>query len=1780
MKSLMVCLMGLMVFVQAGTVQQPTVSGQVRLSDGLPVAGAQVMLFDLADLRRGVVTRTTTDESGNFALPLVPLGASLPEGFGLGQNYPNPFNPSTIIPYQLAATAQVRLEVFNTLGQRMATLVNGEQGAGTHSAQWDGTDAAGRAAAAGMYLYRLTVDGVEQTGRMVLVDGQAGVPMAGGSTEALPMAEGPSSAYGLVVSGLGLVTYVDADFGVEAGMGPVDVEVEAWQNVRMKVAQTPNGILGDVNNNGQVDIDDGLLVAAYYANSSTPMPNNGDISLGDVNCNGQVDLTDARLITTYIINPSDPSVQSLSIGQAGGCDTPDGGGSPEATKMYWADGGRSEQKIQRANLDGSQVEDVVTGLGGIDGLALDASGGKIYWTERSDKKIRRANLDGSQVEDVVTGLDQPIEVALDVSRDKIYWVDYSRGKIQCANLDGSQVEDLISANGPHGIALDVSRGKIYWVAYGKIQRANLDGSQVEDLVTGVNWSPSGIALDVSGGKMYWTDSRNNKIQRSNLDGSQVEDLVTGLDEPRQVALDVSGGKLYWTEAAGGTIGRSNLDGSQVEDLVTGLGYPRGIALDIPFLDDIVPPSDREVLVALYNATNGAQWKDNTNWLSDEPLDQWHGVTTDADGRVQTLDLSYNDLTGSIPPELGNLTNLKWLDLSYNDLTGSIPPELGNLTNLEGLDLGENQLSGSIPPELGNLTNLQGLRLGGNPLTGSIPVALGNLTNLEGLGLFENQLSGSIPPELGNLTNLQGLGLFENQLSGSIPPELGNLTNLEVLLLQENQLSGSIPPELGNLTNLGELYLTGNQLTGCIPAGLRDIPENDLSSLGLDDCSAADAPDLVVTASAPSSVTAGQSFTLSATVSNRGTAASAETTIHYYRSSDETIGDDNDTQVGRDQEVSSLAAGTSTGELETPVTAPDTADTYYYGACVDAVSGDSNRNNDCSPGVQVNVIVQADLPDLQIASGDVVDGNDEPTPGSTIKLEFTVRNSKSASVSAPETILRYYMSDNETLDANDQTIGDITISALGVGEKREVVTDNITVPSPYIETAYYYFACLDPDNLISERDETDNCSDEVVIDVAGSGPADLAVINPWVSKYDISPSDTLRFYVTVRNLGPATTPKDIEGIVTYYYSSNNSTWNPVLTSRGEKSQTEIRDELEPEKDDEENRKIKVPSTEGTYYYRACVEIENEDPNSDNNCSDSVGVNVRTGASGLPDLIVKNPEVGNSDSASGNLSAGDEFRMRVTLVNEGSVVPAKNFKLIYYRSNDNVWSNDDTREYEESIGASTLPPRDVDGDRKSTVITVPSTAGTYYYIACVDPQNNIPESNENNNCASVTIYVGAPDLFFESAIVSNPSPVEGGDIKISVRVKNRGPGEAFDAELKYYRSNDNTLDTTNDTYLGETHDYTISSLSPDDSPKEHSTFPFAAPSTAGTYYYFACVETTGDSNPSNNCSQAMRVDVKSGETPPPPPTAPTAPIARNAGKSAFGQNKVAWSRVPDATYYEVYHCGKRCSSDSDEWSDEDEKEREKRIDQPANTNASWIGWTDPTSDLGGDWYKVKACNDNGCSEFSNEVVFDIKLEEIEAFLEFNNDNYELSWQLYDTARDHFSYYKIYRASSESYIYGVGSFFDSDLIHTTDILSDYRWKDTTTGRKAGWYYAYRVQGCNSVGCTEETTRVVSSSYPGDPKSPPNPPLNLVGGTLDNDIIWLDWEPPSSGTSVTHYEVWHKSRSGGEYSLKGKQVIDTYWYDTDPYGDPADSIGDDYYRVKACNNKGCSDFSDEVKI
>ena len=241
-------------------------------------------------------------------------------------------------------------------------------------------------------------------------------------------------------------------------------------------------------------------------------------------------------------------------------------------------------------------------------------------------------------------------------------------------------------------------------------------------------------------------------------------------------------------------------------------------------------ADLVALISLYNATDGPSWMYDTNWLSETPVGEWHGVSTDSSGRVVGLNLYHNALSGTIPGELGKLTNLRSLSLFGNQLSGEIPPALGDLSNLESADLYSNQLTGTIPAELGKLANLQRLDFNNNQLTGEIPSELGDLANLKSLDLFSNQLSGEIPSELGELTNLHRMWFYNNQLTGEIPSELGNLGNLVQFSLGGNQLSGEIPPNLGNLANLEWLVLSYNQLSGGIPSELGKLA--NLQWLGL------------------------------------------------------------------------------------------------------------------------------------------------------------------------------------------------------------------------------------------------------------------------------------------------------------------------------------------------------------------------------------------------------------------------------------------------------------------------------------------------------------------------------------------------------------------------------------------------------------------------------------------------------------------------------------------------------------------------------------------------------------------------------------------------------------------------------------------------------------------------------------------------------------------------------------------------------------------------------------
>jgi Leucine-rich repeat (LRR) protein len=288
----------------------------------------------------------------------------------------------------------------------------------------------------------------------------------------------------------------------------------------------------------------------------------------------------------------------------------------------------------------------------------------------------------------------------------------------------------------------------------------------------------------------------------------------------------------------------------------------------------VVQEDFEALVALYNATDGDNWYDNTGWSTtvNNVSNDWYGITVEGDSVVE-IDLYFNSLDGYLPSEIGNITalrtlilrlnsidgfipdeisaleNLLKLDISYNDFSGSFPTSVTSLYNLTYLDLDHNNFLGVIPstienlqnldtlflgfndfneisPGIGNLSNLKYLSLRSIDITYLIP-EIGNLTNLTEINLYGNSIS-ELPSEFVNLTNLQTLNLSFCNFSDDIPFEIWSLTALESMNLQNNELSGSIPTDIGNLVNLETLVLCFNNLSGSIPPELGYLSQiNDI-----------------------------------------------------------------------------------------------------------------------------------------------------------------------------------------------------------------------------------------------------------------------------------------------------------------------------------------------------------------------------------------------------------------------------------------------------------------------------------------------------------------------------------------------------------------------------------------------------------------------------------------------------------------------------------------------------------------------------------------------------------------------------------------------------------------------------------------------------------------------------------------------------------------------------------------------------------------------------------------
>ena len=815
-------------------------------------------------------------------------------------------------------------------------------------------------------------------------------------------------------------------------------------------------------------------------------------------------------------------------------------------------------------------------------------------------------------------------------------------------------------------------------------------------------------------------------------------------------------------------------------------------------------TDRAALVALYNATDGANWRNN--WLSNAPIGEWHGVTTNSDGWVTHLDLQYNRLTGGIPAELGSLTNLKWLYLNNNQLTGGIPAELGSLTNLERLDLSSNRLSGEIPAELGSLTNLVRLWLGGN------------------------QLTGEIPEELGNLSNLVYLYLHLNQLSGEIPEELGNLTNLEYLDLSNNQLTGEIPSALADLSNLEALFLSGNQLTGCIPASLGDVAINYLAELGLSYCSGDQAPDLVASVTSVGDagiLYVGESFTINAVVHNQGTGPSASTTLRYYRSTDRTIST-SDTLVGTNPVRSLEVSGFSTETISR--TAPSRTGTYYYGVCVDPVAGESDTRNNCS-GAFTATVLERTSPDL-VASVTSVGDAGILYVGEPFTINAEVHNQGTGP--SASTTLRYYRSTDRTISTSDTLVGTDPVDPVPVSRTRP---ESLSRTAPSRTGTYYYGVCVDP--VAGESDTRNNCSGAFTATVLERTSPDLVASVTSVGDGGIlyvGEPFTINAEVHNQGTGPAAST------TLRYYRSTDRTISTSDTLVG----TDPVDPVPVSRTRPESLSRTAPSRTGIYYYGVCVDQVAGESDTRNNCSGAFTATVLERTS--PDLVASVTSVGDA----GILYVGEPFTINAEVHNQGTG-PSASTTLRYYRSTDRTISTSDTL-----VGTDPVDPVPVSRTRPESLSrTAPSRTGIYYYGVCVDQVAG--ESDTRNNCSgaftATVLERTSPDLVASVTSVGDAGILYVGEsFTINAEVHNQGTGPSASTTLRYYRSTDRTI-STSDTLVG---------TDPVDPVPVSRTRPESlsrtAPSRTGTYYYGVCVDSVaGESDTRNNCSQAFPATV---------------------------------------------------------------------------------------------------------------------------------------------------------------------------------------------------------------------------------------------------------------------------------------------------------------------------------
>ena len=263
------------------------------------------------------------------------------------------------------------------------------------------------------------------------------------------------------------------------------------------------------------------------------------------------------------------------------------------------------------------------------------------------------------------------------------------------------------------------------------------------------------------------------------------------------------------------------------------GIDQELVANLAVTQELAPAShasDSLALVAIYNAANGATWKEERRWDLTKPIDQWDGVKL-TDGRVTSLAITASGVISSawtMPKEIGTLSELTVLKFNQCKLTGEIPEEVYSLTKLTDLWFQNDALSGSLSEKIGQLTALKNLYIDRNTdLGGSIPAAIGQLKALNSINISKTGIGGAIPAELTGCTALANFMAYETKLSGQIPDFWDQFKNIGVVQLYNNPgLEGPLPASCGRATTTAKSYslrFDGCNLTGNIPESYATLP---------------------------------------------------------------------------------------------------------------------------------------------------------------------------------------------------------------------------------------------------------------------------------------------------------------------------------------------------------------------------------------------------------------------------------------------------------------------------------------------------------------------------------------------------------------------------------------------------------------------------------------------------------------------------------------------------------------------------------------------------------------------------------------------------------------------------------------------------------------------------------------------------------------------------------------------------------------------------------------------